>query len=72
MPKLLIVSHDLIGERMAGVGIRYYETARALAQDPNLQVTLAAPPGSALPRCAGDFRARLLVYPGFSALDNVI
>ncbi|MFN3706223.1 MAG: glycosyltransferase [Thermoflexales bacterium] len=72
MPRLLIVSHDLIGERMAGVGIRYYETARALAQDPNLQVTLAAPPGSALPRSAGDFRVRLIVYPSFSALDNAI
>ena len=72
MPKLLIVSHDLIGERMAGVAIRYYETARALAQDPNLQVTLAAPLGSALPKFADDFRARLVVYPSFSVLDNAI
>jgi len=40
-PKLLIVSHDLVGEKMAGPGIRYVEMSRALSED--LRVTLAVP-----------------------------
>jgi len=39
--RLLIVSHDVVGSRMAGPGIRYWELARVLAHD--LAVTLAAP-----------------------------
>jgi glycosyltransferase involved in cell wall biosynthesis len=40
-PRLLIVSHDVVGSRMAGTGIRYWEIAQALAtQQP---VTLIAP-----------------------------
>ena len=31
--RLLIVSHDVIGERMAGPGIRYWEIARTLAAE---------------------------------------
>ena len=38
---LLIISHDVIGSRMAGPGIRYWELARVLA--PHLRVILAAP-----------------------------
>ncbi|NJN16765.1 MAG: glycosyltransferase family 4 protein [Oscillochloris sp.] len=41
MTKLLILSHDRVGSRMAGPGIRYWELARALASD--LKITLAAP-----------------------------
>ncbi|MCS7087712.1 MAG: hypothetical protein NZL91_03315 [Thermoflexales bacterium] len=51
MNTILVVSHDRIGGRMAGVGIRYYEVARALAGH-GLQVTLVAPFGSELPRTA--------------------
>ncbi|PDW04063.1 glycosyl transferase family 1 [Candidatus Viridilinea mediisalina] len=39
--RLLIISHDTIGTRMAGPGIRYWELARALASE--LDVTLVAP-----------------------------
>lgn len=40
-PTLLIISHDVIGTRMAGPGIRYIHLARVLAQ--HVAVTLAAP-----------------------------
>lgn len=43
-PRLLIISHDTVGARMAGPGIRAWEMARALAaQQP---VTLIAPASS--------------------------
>lgn len=41
MSHLLIISHDIVGSRMAGVGIRYYEMARALSA--THQITVAAP-----------------------------
>lgn len=40
-PALLIISHDVIGPRMAGPGIRYLQLARVLAE--HIAVTLAAP-----------------------------
>jgi GT2 family glycosyltransferase len=40
-PKLLIISHDLVDEKMAGPGMRYLEMSKALSED--LQVTLAIP-----------------------------
>ncbi len=40
-PGLLIISHDVVGSRMAGPGIRYWEMARALAD--TARVTLLAP-----------------------------
>lgn len=40
-PSLLILSHDVIGAKMAGPGIRYVQLARVLAA--HLPVTLAAP-----------------------------
>lgn len=40
-PSLLILSHDVVGNQMAGPGIRYYHLARVLAR--HLPVTLAAP-----------------------------
>ena len=39
-----MISHDLVGPRMAGPGMRYWELARVLAQ--HCPVTLAAPEGS--------------------------
>jgi len=39
--RLLIISHDVVGERMAGPGIRYWELARILSQE--FEVILAAP-----------------------------
>ncbi len=38
---VLIVSHDVVGSRMAGPGIRYWELARVLSQ--HMPVILAAP-----------------------------
>lgn len=39
---VLIISHDVVGERMAGPGIRYFHLARVLAQEFN---TVLAVPG---------------------------
>jgi glycosyltransferase involved in cell wall biosynthesis len=54
---VLIVSHDVIGSRMAGPGIRYWELAHVLAQ--HFPVILAAPgtvdlPASELELCSYD------------------
>lgn len=40
-PRVLVISHDVVGQRMAGTGIRYWELARALAA--RQPVTLVAP-----------------------------
>ena len=40
-----MISHDLVGPRMAGPGMRYWELSRVLAR--HCAVTLAAPEGSA-------------------------
>lgn len=40
-PSLLIISHDVVDEKMAGPGMRYWEMAQALKQ--HLQITLAVP-----------------------------
>ena len=39
--RLLIISHDVVGERMAGPAIRYWELARILSRE--FEVVLAAP-----------------------------
>ncbi len=41
MPHVLIISHDVVGSRMAGPGIRYWELAHVLGR--HFTVTLAAP-----------------------------
>lgn len=48
---VLVVSHDVVGPKMAGPGIRYRELARVLAR--HFQVTLAAPGDSHLPAAEG-------------------
>src|SRR5688500_9201846 len=45
--RILIISHDIAGSRMAGTGIRYWELARVLAQ--KHLVTLIAPQPIDLP-----------------------
>ena len=45
-PDVLVVSHDIVGERMAGPGIRYLNLARQLSGC--FDVVLAAPLGSTL------------------------
>jgi len=47
---ILIISHDIVGEQMAGPGIRYFHLARVLGRE--FPVTLAVPEGSAI---SGDF-----------------
>ena len=41
MKRILLISNDVIGEKMAGPGIRFWEFAKALSGD--LQVSLAVP-----------------------------
>lgn len=43
---VVVISHDIVGARMAGPGIRYYQLARVLSQ--TMPVTLAVPQGSTL------------------------
>jgi GT2 family glycosyltransferase len=45
-PKLLIISHDVVDEKLAGPGMRYLEIGRALSD--SLDVTIAIPGKSAL------------------------
>ncbi len=45
-PHLLIVSNDVVDEKMAGPGMRYLELARALGK--NVDVTLAVPSATSL------------------------
>jgi glycosyltransferase involved in cell wall biosynthesis len=52
---VLIISHDIVGEQMAGPGIRYFHLARVLARE--FPVTLAVPEGS---KISGDFS--IIVY----------
>ena len=40
-PRILVISHDVVGRRMAGPGIRAWQIARVLAA--HGQVTLVAP-----------------------------
>jgi glycosyltransferase involved in cell wall biosynthesis len=47
MNSALLISHDVVGTRMAGPGIRYYNLARALA--PHVHLTLAIPDESPTP-----------------------
>jgi glycosyltransferase involved in cell wall biosynthesis len=43
---VLVISHDIVGQTMAGAGIRYYQLARVLASEQ--RVILAMPSGSSL------------------------
>ena len=49
---ILIISHDVVGEHMAGPGIRYYHLARILGRQ--FPVTLAVPVGSSIESVAFD------------------
>ncbi len=44
---ILVISHDVVGPRMAGPGIRYWELARVLAQ--SFSVVLATPNAAQMP-----------------------
>jgi len=64
-PRVLVVSAEPVGERMAGPAIRAYELARALAGD--ARVTLAAP----APSEVGDERI-VLLEAGLADYDALI
>ncbi|WP_322816897.1 glycosyltransferase [Chloroflexus sp.] len=51
MSDLLIISHDVVGQRMAGPGIRMWELARTLAKQ--IPVTLIAPRPIDFPSASG-------------------
>lgn len=59
--RVLLVCNDVVGERMAGPGIRYWEFARVLSRF--FDVTLAVPPFVEMdaPSCEPDFPARVVV-----------
>lgn len=52
-PRVLFISPDAVGERMAGLGIRYTELARALAPSCDVRVATGAPgaAGGTIPGC---------------------
>lgn len=65
---VLLISHDLVGPRMAGPGMRYWELARVLAR--HGPVMLAAPEGSCLPTAQDQGEAvslRLVQYARYDA-----
>jgi len=58
-PPILVISHEIIGAKMAGPGIRYYHLARVLARE--FPVALAAPTGS-VPVETNSIVPAMLVY----------
>lgn len=76
-PRVLVVTYDIVGPRMAGPGIRAWEFARALAA--HCPTTLAAPapvpasaPGFAVAEISGDFRTLDQLRALIDATDIVI
>jgi glycosyltransferase involved in cell wall biosynthesis len=76
-PRVLVVTYDIVGPRMAGPGIRAWEFARALAA--HCPTTLAAPapvpasaPGFAVAEISGDFRVLHRLRALIDAADVVI
>jgi GT2 family glycosyltransferase len=61
-PHLLIISNDIIAEKMAGPGIRYLEMARALSE--SIRVTLAVPVETKLEVPGLQFEAYSREHPG--------
>lgn len=59
--RVLLICNDVVGERMAGPGIRYWEFARILSN--SFDVTLAVPPfvKMEIPPSKPDFPAKLVV-----------
>jgi hypothetical protein len=59
--RILLISNDVVGQRMAGPGIRYWEFARVLSR--SFDVTLAVPPYLEMHEIPSqpDFPARVLV-----------
>ncbi len=58
--RVLLICHAAIGRRLSGPGVRYWEFARALSAQANLQVTLATVPGIAAEAAESGLSFRLL------------
>ena len=71
-PHIALITNDVIGENMAGPGIRYWEFAQILGQI--FSVTLIIPPfiaekiSSPLPEC----QASIVICPTTSALQEAV
>jgi len=66
--KVLLISQDVVGAKMAGPGIRYWELSRVLAA--HCQVTLAAPVTEPLPRVP--WRVHPLSFQKSAELDPLL
>ncbi len=66
---VLIISHDVVGARMSGPGIRYYHLARVLARE--FDVVLAAP-GAHSPGAFDGFSVLGYRHPQDSALEQAV
>ncbi len=67
---VLVISHDIVGEQMAGPGIRYFHLARVLSE--TFDVALAVP--HEVPLCLQDVSFRVLSYSrqDWSALEPLV
>lgn len=75
--RTLIISHELVGARMAGPGIRFAQLARALAA--HVDVTLAVPQNNADPLSNTPFQTHAYargnwatLRPAVDAADTVL
>ncbi len=50
--RILIISHDVVGQQMAGPGIRYYHLARVLSQEFDTVLAIPDTSGASLPSTA--------------------
>ncbi len=67
--ELLVITHESVGEKMAGPGIRYWEISRALGSY-GVKVTLAAPLPST--RTAAGVEVRQFLWEDPKALEDLI
>lgn len=68
--KLLVISHDVVGSKMAGPGIRYYHLANALSQ--HISTTFAVPFGSTITNEGVDFSVSLYDHRNLGSLTELL
>ena len=68
--KLLVISHDVVGSKMAGPGIRYYHLANALSQ--HIPTTFAVPFGSTITNEGVDFSVSLYDHRNLGSLTELL
>lgn len=71
-PRIALITNDVIGERMAGPGIRYWEFARVLSRHGS--VTLAVPPLIPMPSAPPkpDFEAEIVICRTLTSLQALV